>query len=283
MLPILQETLDGLTVEPYTVFKSDDKAWKTVFGELAAELDAYNQSVVTAAAGATVTTEKFIAYKYDTALGQLLTGVLPAKSGWLGFVLAALLGAIVSSLAAMLNAASTIFTMDIYQKYIKPDAKPGTLVLLGRICVVVFAVIAVILAPMLGNPKIGNSIFTIIQEAQGFISPGILAVFVFGLISRKAPPMAGVIGLLTNIVSYGALKMVAPNIQFLNRMAICFALCLIIMALIRKLWPLAQPIEFKAKTDINLEPSKGARLVGVIIVLLTLALYAVFSPIGLAK
>ncbi len=95
--------------------------------------------------------------------------------------------------------------------------------------------------------------------------------------------MAGVIGLLTNIVSYGALKMVAPNIQFLNRMAICFALCLIIMALIRKLWPLAQPIEFKAKTDINLEPSKGAKLVGVIIVLLTLALYAVFSPIGLAK
>lgn len=283
VLPILQETLDGLTVEPYTVFKSDDKAWKTVFGELAAELDAYNQSVVTAAAGATVTTEKFIAYKYDTALGQLLTGVLPAKSGWLGFVLAALLGAIVSSLAAMLNAASTIFTIDIYQKYIKPDAKPGTLVLLGRICVVVFAVIAVILAPMLGNPRISNSIFTIIQEGQGFISPGILAVFVFGLISRKAPPMAGVIGLLTNIVSYGALKMVAPNIQFLNRMAICFALCLIIMALIRKLWPLAQPIEFKAKTDINLEPSKGAKLVGVIIVLLTLALYAVFSPIGLAK
>ena len=53
---------------------------------------------------------------------------------------------------------------------------PGTMVL-----------VAIFLAPQLGDPAISNSIFTIIQEGQGFISPGILAVFAFGLLVRKGP------------------------------------------------------------------------------------------------
>ncbi|MDD5327846.1 MAG: sodium/solute symporter [Phycisphaerae bacterium] len=290
VLPLTQEKFDGLKVAEYTVFESEDKSWQAAFPELAAELQGYNESVMAAASTAkvSVTSEKFIAYKYDTALGQLLSNVLPAKTGLVGFVLAALLGAIVSSLAAMLNAASTIFTMDIFKKYIHPQAGQKTLVLLGRICVVVFSVIAVMLAPQLGNPKISNSIFTIIQESQGLISPGILGVFVFGLIVRKAPPVAGVIGLLTNIVSYGGMYMlgrykIGPEIQFLNRMAICFALVLIVMSLITLIKPLAQPIVFERKTNIELVTSRGAKIAGIFVVIITLALYILFSPIGLAK
>ncbi len=290
VLPLTQEKLDGLEVTEYTVFESDDKSWKSAFPELAAELQVYNASVMDAAqaAGVNVTSEKFIAYKYDTALGQLLSSVLPQNTGLVGFVLAALLGAIVSSLAAMLNAASTIFTMDIFKKYISREAGQKSMVLLGRICVVVFSVIAVMLAPKLGDPKISNSIFTIIQESQGLISPGILAVFVFGLIFRKAPPIAGVVGLLTNIVSYGGMYLagkykIGPEIQFLNRMAICFALCLVVMAIITKLKPLAKPIEFKQKTDLNLSSSNGAKIAGIAVVVITLILYFLFSPLGLAK
>jgi SSS family solute:Na+ symporter len=290
VLPLTKETLDKLEVTEYTVFESDDKSWKAVFPELAAELDVYNKSVMDAAqaAKANVKSEKFIAYKYDTALGQLLSSVLPQKTGLVGFVLAALLGAIVSSLAAMLNAASTIFTMDIFKKYINPQAGQKTVVLLGRICVVVFAVIAVFLAPQLGDPKIRNSIFTIIQESQGLISPGILAVFAFGLVVRTAPPIAGVVGLLTNIVSYGGMYLlgkykIGPEIQFLNRMAICFGLCLLIMAIITLVKPLAEPIEFRQKTNLNLRSSNGAKVAGIVVVVLTLILYVLFSPIGLAK
>lgn len=290
VLPLTQAKYDGLTVGPYTVFESDDKSWKAAFPQLAVELETYNKSVMSSAAEAkaTVTSEKFIAYKYDTALGQLLSNVLPQKTGIVGFVLAALLGAIVSSLAAMLNAASTIFTMDVFKKYISPNAGHKAVVLLGRICVVVFSVIAVLLAPKLGDPKISNSIFTIIQESQGLISPGILAVFVFGLVVRTAPPVAGVVGLLTNIVSYGGMYLagkykVGPDIQFLNRMAICFGLCLAVMAVITLVKPLPQPIEFKQKTKLDLRSSNGAKIAGIIVVAITLALYFLFSPIGLAK
>ena len=290
VLPLTQAKFDGLEVSQYTVFESDDKSWKSAFPGLAAELEIYNTSVMEAAtqANASVTSEKFIAYKYDTALGQLLSSVLPQNTGLVGFVLAALLGAIVSSLAAMLNAASTIFTMDIFKKYINPQAGQKAMVTLGRICVVVFSFIAIMLAPQLGNPKISNSIFTIIQESQGLISPGILAVFVFGLICRIAPPIAGVVGLLTNIVSYGGMYLmgrykVGPDIQFLNRMAICFGLCIVVMTIITLLKPLAEPVVFKQNSTLDLRSSRGAKIAGIFVVVITVVLYFLFSPLGLAK
>ena len=285
VLPIEKAKFDATSPAEFTVFKSDDKSWVSTFPVLAGELDVYNASVETAAkaAGKLVSTEKFIAYKYDTALAQLLGNVLPQRVGIVGFVLAALLGAVVSSLAAMLNAASTIFSMDIYKKYLSPKASQNSVVFLGRLSVVVFSFIAIGLAPQLGNPKISNSIFTIIQEGQGFISPGILAVFVFGFIFRKAPPAAGVWGLLTNILSYGILKFAAPNLQFLNRMAICFGLCIAVMTIITLVKPLAQPIQFKQNTTIELKTSKGALLAGIVVVAITLMFYVIFSPLVMAK
>ena len=285
VLPITQDRFNSLSAAPFTTFTTEDHAWRHVNPALAAEMDAFNVRTEAAAkaAGQPTATEKLIAYKYDTALAQLLAHVLPRGQGWVGFVLAALLGAVVSSLAAMLNAASTIFAMDIYKKHLSPNATQKSIVLLGRISVVVFTMVAVFLAPALGNPKISNSIFTIIQEGQGFISPGILAVFVFGLLVRKAPPVCGIVGLLTNVVAYGALKFAAPGIQFLNRMALCFALCLAVMALLRVLKPLPQPFEFRHNATISVESSKGARLAGYGVVAVTLLFYVIFSPWGIAK
>ena len=283
VLPLTKSAYQEIQPAENTLFTSEDKAWKSVFPALALEVENYNARIEAGAAetGHLTTSEKFIAFKYDTAMAQLLGNVLPQGVGLVGFVLAALLGAVVSSLAAMLNASSTIFTMDIYKKYISPKASQKAIVLLGRICVVGFSVIAVFLAPQLGNPKISNSIFTIIQEGQGFISPGILAVFAFGLLVRRAPSIAGVIGLLTNIIAYGALKWMMPEIQFLNRMAICFGLCIVVMGLVTLIRPLDKPVEFQAKTKLDLTSSGGARIAGLIIVGLTLILYFLFSPAGL--
>jgi SSS family solute:Na+ symporter len=285
VLPITEEKFLGLEAGPYTLFISEDQSWRSVNAGLAEEIDGHNERTEAAAtaAGQKPSTEKLIAYKYDTALAQLLGHVLPQGVGLVGFVLAALLGAVVSSLAAMLNAASTIFAMDIYKKHISKDADQGTVVLLGRGAVVVFAAIAVFLAPLLGNPQISNSIFTVIQEGQGFISPGILSVFVFGLVVRRGPPICGVVGLLTNIASYGLLKLLVPDLQFLNRMAVCFGLCLAIMAFITVMKPLAKPFEFKQTGTIALESSKNARLAGILVVAITLILYFLFSPLGLIR
>lgn len=255
-----------------------EQEWKTRYAEKAAEFDAFNAAVKQSAAqtGRVLNKEVVIAYKWDTAFGLLIKHVLPAGKGWQGFVMAAILGAIVSSLAAMLNAASTIFAMDIYKKYLSPNASSAAVVGLGRICVGVFMVIGCLLAPKLGDPNISNSIFTIIQESQGYISPGILGVFVFGFVVRKAPPMAGVVGLLINPVVYGLLKVFVPQIQFLDRMAISFACVMAVMVLITLIKPLPKPVVFKTNTNIDLSSSRSAQIGGVIVVAATLALYMIF-------
>jgi SSS family solute:Na+ symporter len=175
----------------------------------------------------------------------------------------------------MLNSASTIFTMDFYKKFISKNSSEKSQVFVGRACVLIFTVIGCAVAPQLANPKFGG-VFNFIQEFQGYISPGILGVFVFGLIVRKAPPMAGVVGLLTNVVAYGALKYAAPQIAFLNRMAICMGIVMLIMGVITAIKPLAKPVEIKINHSVNLDSSRLARNVGLVVVVITLALYAIF-------
>lgn len=285
VLPITQSRFDQAVPGRFPQFVTDDKSWHAVHPDWAVEVDAFNRaSAETAqAAGQKTSTEKLIAFKYDTALAQLLGHVLPQGVGLVGFVFAALLGAVVSSLAAMLNAASTILTMDLYKKHLAPRAPTGRIILVGRLSVVVFAMVAVFLAPALGNPRISNSIFTIIQEGQGFISSGILAAFAFGILVRRAPAMCGVAALLTNIAAYGLLKLTVPGLQFINRMAVCFALCILVMAVITALKPLTQPREFKRISQIDLKTSKPAAAAGIGVVVVTLILYAIFSPWGVAR
>lgn len=285
VLPMTKSDFELISPAEYQVFNSgEDHAWRHINPELAAEVEEYNKAVVAKAQASNSPTasQALIAYKYDTALGLLL-GMLPRNVGVFGFVMAALLGAVISSLAAMLNAASSIFTLDLVQKHVIPNASQSTIVRIGRVSVVVFAVLSFLLAPLLGDPNISNSIFTIIQESQGLISPGILAVFVVGLVVRTCPRAAGVVGIVTSIVAYSALKLAVPQIQFLNRMAIVFGLCIGIMLLMTLIAPLREPFRLEPRTQLNLESSHGAFKAGIVCVILTLILYVVFSPLVVAS
>ena len=211
-------------------------------------------------------------YKYDASLNLLMKNLLPENTGIRGFVVAALLGAIVSSLAAVLNAASTIFTMDIYQRYISPAASQKGLVASGRIAVGVFAVIGCLLAPNLD--KFG-SIFKYIQMLQGYASPGILAVFVFGIMNRRGPGICGVVGLLLNPVLYWVLDEYT-SLAFLDAMGVCFFSVMAVMWIISMIKPLAQPVVFSTNTSMNLESCKISKIAGILVVIITLVLYAIF-------
>ncbi|MBK1792627.1 sodium:solute symporter family transporter [Persicirhabdus sediminis] len=211
-------------------------------------------------------------YKYDASLNLMIKRLLPENSGLQGFVLAALFGAIVSSLAAVLNAASTIFTMDFYQRYINKESSQKGLVFAGRIAVGIFAVTGCLLAPNLD--KFG-SIFKYIQEFQGYISPGILAVFVFGMINRRAPQLAGVVGLCINPFLYGALAY-TTDLAFLDAMAVCFFTNMLIMYVIGMLMPLKEPVEFHSNTTMDMTGSPGAKTAGIVVCIATVALYVIF-------
>jgi SSS family solute:Na+ symporter len=211
---------------------------------------------------------------YDAAFPVLIKNLLPRGIGLKGFVLAAIFGAVVSSLASMLNSSSTIFAMDIYRK-IKKEPTQFELVTVGRICVVAFVFIAMLIAPRLDNPKFGG-IFTFIQEFQGFISPGILSIFLFGVLVHRAPRACGTVGLIINPILYGALKYFAPGIAFLNRMAICFFVILAVLTIMTLLKPLPQPVTLPVNESMDMRTDPRTKVFGIAVVLLTLTLYAIF-------
>ena len=233
-----------------------------------------------------ISVETLVAHDYDNAFPTLIRKLLPVGLGIKGFVLAAIFGAVVSSLASMLNSASTIASMDIYRQ-IRPKSSQYELVTVGRICVVLFVLIAMIIAPFLGHPSFGG-IFTFIQEFQGFISPGILAIFLFGLLIHRAPRQVGTVGLILNPVLYGILKygtLLMPQnewlkmlseMTFLNRMAICFFAVIAVLTIMTLVNPLKKPVDLPVNEQMNMETSHGAKAFGVIVVLLTIALYVVF-------
>jgi len=228
--------------------------------------------------------DKLVGYDYDAAFPTLLKNLLPVGIGILGFVLAAIFGAVVSSLASMLNSAATIATMDIYHK-VRKSSSQFELVTTGRVFTVLFVLVAILIAPRLDNPKFGG-IFTFIQEFQGFISPGVLAIFLFGLLVHRAPRFAGTVGLILNPVLYGIMKWgdqtgigflkTLSELSFLDRMAVCFFIVIIVLTAITLIKPLPKPVELPVNTKMDLATTKNAKIFGVVVVILTVALYIIF-------
>lgn len=257
--------------KPATIFEWTPE-WATTHPDRLAAVEEHNAKVKAAGVAEPKVEKLATGYKHDAALSTLMKNLLPEGSGLRGFVIAALFGAIVSSLAAVLNAASTIFTMDIFQRYISPHASQKGLVFVGRIAVGVFAVTGCLLAPNLD--KFG-SIFKYIQQFQGYASPGILAVFVFGIMNRRGPGICGVVGLLLNPVLYWALDSYT-ELAFLDAMGVCFFSVLAVMWVISMVKPLAEPVVFQTNTTMALESSKSAKIGGICVVIATLVLYAIF-------
>jgi SSS family solute:Na+ symporter len=210
----------------------------------------------------------------DQAYPLLIKNLIPV--GLKGFIFAALFGAVMGSLDSMLNSASTIFTMDIFKRHIKKEASPKTLITFGRLMTILFVLIGCLIAPQLGNPKF-QGIFHYIQDFQGYISPGILAAFVFGLIVKRAPSSAAVTALLLNVPVYGLLHLKRfDNIVFLNKMALTFGILIAAMAVITLIKPLQAPKILPRIGEIDLKPAPAALWLGLSIIVLTVILYIIF-------
>jgi len=258
--------------QPETLFEMD-RGWTGRNLETAGQIALHNDRVRQSKPDGGAKVQQLTGYKYDLAFPLLVRKLVP--SGLRGFILAALLGAIVSSLAAMLNSASSIFTMDIYKKYVAPAATERQLVTTGRLFVVAASLLACWIAPTLSNPAFGG-IFKYMQLFQGYISPGVLAAFIFGFCVKKAPPITGIFALLGGPLIYGILHLVASSIPFLDRMAITFALVIVLMGVITAIKPLPQPIRMPVSTAIDLTPSKGAKWFGAAIIAIMVFVYVIF-------
>jgi len=155
--------------------------------------------------------------KPDEAYPWLLNYFVPP--GIKGFVFAALIAAIVSSLAAIINSASTIFSVDLYKVNFRPAATEEELVKAGRISSFVVVILAGIIASMLSGIQ---QVFQFIQEYTGLVSPGITAMFVLGIFWRRTTARAAWIAVLITLPVPVLLKWIFPDLPFLDNMVVSF-------------------------------------------------------------
>ena len=217
--------------------------------------------------------QELVGYDYDGAFPLLIRYLTP--KGLRGFVLAALMGAVISSLASMLNAASTIFTMDIYREWFNKNAAQKALVWVGRCCVPIGVIIGCLIAPVLASPRFKGA-FAFIQEFQGFVSPGVLTIFLFGLFVKRTPRCCGVLGLVLSPIIYGILFFGWGEMAFLNRMAITVGAIAAILLLVTLIKPMKEKITLPEQTKIDLSWSKGSVYFGVFVIIMTVVLYIIF-------
>jgi SSS family solute:Na+ symporter len=184
--------------------------------------------------------------------------------GFRGFMFAAISGAVISSLASMLNSTSTIFTMDVYKRLFHHETDNDKhLVWIGRLTILVSIAIGCSLAPMLDNPKFGG-VFQYIQQFQGYIWPGVVVAFVFGLWSPRTPRVSGVVALILGPIFYFILQKTADvhNLHFLLQVLVDFILLSVIIGILTLLKPLPAPVEMPVRNEIETETTKVVYVAG---------------------
>ena len=185
--------------------------------------------------------------KPDEAYPWVLSNYV--QVGFKGLTFAALIAAIGSSLSSMVNSASTIFTLDIYRPFFMKQDKERKLLLdahehdshelspkeethlvrVGKIAAAGALVLGIMVAPMLGNL---DQAFQYIQEYTGFISPGVVAVFLLGLFWKRTSVNAALAAVILAIPLSIGFKFLTPTLPFLDRMGISFLIIVAVMIVI---------------------------------------------------
>ena len=191
--------------------------------------------------------------------------------GFKGVVFAALIAAIVSSLASMTNSISTIFTMDIYRHFDK-EASQYRLVTLGRVISLSALVIAVLIArPLLGT---FDQAFQYIQEFTGFFTPGVVVLFMLGMFWKGTTPAGALVAALSSAILSLGFKLLWPELPFIDRVGLVFILCALVAIVVSLAKPSSATVTTVKTSSIDFGTSRGFNTAAVAVTLILAALYA---------
>lgn len=190
--------------------------------------------------------------------------------GLKGLVFAALIAAIVSSISSMSNSISTIFTIDIYSHF-SPNKSQSHYVNIGRIASLASLSISLVVAePLLGK---FDQAFQYIQEFTGFFTPGIVVIFLLGLFWKKTSASGALAAALGSALLSFLLKIVWPELPFIDRVGLVFLACLLIAVAVSYLEEKEEDGSIDL-TEIDFDTSRTFNVAAVSLTLIIAALYA---------
>ena len=208
-----------------------------------------------------------------------LMNLLPA--GLKGVAFAALTAAIVASLAGKANSISTIWSLDIYKKFINKEADDRKVVKIGRWAVIISMLVAALITPALRSL---DQAYQFIQEYAGFLSPGVLAIFLLGMFWKRTTAAAALAGAVITIPVSTILKFLPtwtngafPNYPFLDRMTITFFAVSLIMITVSLIWPKKDKDKHSIEVDRSMFKVNPSFVIGSVIICgILAALYTIF-------
>ena len=216
----------------------------------------------------------------DLAYPTLIITMMPKPL--LGFFAAVLFGAILSSFNSALNSCITLYTLDLHRPLFNPDASDKHLVRIGKRFGIVLAIISICIAPAVSLAPSG--LYDFLQSCFGFFNVPILATVIIGMFTKYTPPIAPKAGLVLHVVLYSLTKtpLFPIHCHYLYVLFFLFVFQIAFQLFMGKVRPTAQPYVMKDAQVVDMAPWKHGKKAAIICIVLMLALYTLFSPIGLA-
>lgn len=216
----------------------------------------------------------------DLAYPTLIITMMPKPL--LGFFAAVLFGAILSSFNSALNSCITLYTLDLHRPLFNPNASDAYLVRIGKRFGIVLAIISICIAPVVSLAPSG--LYDFLQSCFGFFNVPILATVIIGMFTKYTPPIAPKAGLVLHVVLYSLTKtpLFPIHCHYLYVLFFLFVFQIAFQLIMGKVCPTAQPYVMKDAQVVDMAPWKHGKKAAIICIVLMLALYTLFSPIGLA-
>ena len=179
--------------------------------------------------------------KPDDAFIYLIGQVIPKGFGLIGLIMAGFLGAIFSSIYSMLNSLSTITAMDVFKRYVYKNAEDKSLVLIGKISVIIACLIGVLLAWWSFDPNADGNFFLVLSKNTSYLKPGVVSAFFLAVLWKRVHPLSAAVAIIiAPLLSFGVefiyddwlsgypnwRNIFGERLNFMHRVFVVFVICL---------------------------------------------------------
>ena len=221
--------------------------------------------------------------EYLMAYPTLVKAVLPAPL--IGFYAAVMVGAILSTFNSVLNSSATLFSQGIYQAIFNKEATGPQMVVSGRICSVVLAVVTMAITPLIDTT---GSLYNYLQRVNAIFLGPLLAVILLGFLTKHASAIAAKVGLIVGpvvfyllVFSFGdevqtvlkGLFGLTEDVHFLHLLGLVFVLTVVLILVISRFHPADRVYQPRHTGQVDITPWKYAKEASVVICAITLGCY----------
>jgi len=202
-----------------------------------------------------------------------------------GYVAAIIFGAALTTFNAGLNSSGTLFVLNLYKPWAERRRGPipeRSLVRVAKRFELGVCFCAMSIAPFILLARGG--FYNYVQLVNGFFNVPIFTILFMGFVTRRVPAVAAKAGLAFFIGSYGVIEIFGlTRLHFLHLLAILFVVTCVLMWSFGRLWPMAEPYRLRVNNVVAVTPWRHRHWAALILLLMMVAMFIIFSPLGLAR